>query len=257
MAAIARTVRITENQLWTLLAAALVAVVVVVGGLPALSHDSHATATPTGLVPLNQGGAIEPSAPGAATVAGDVGPGTAGGLVVSNFVVAPAVPSVNNAELLPPPGVAGPTPVRLVAAGWASSSPTTGAVSDPSVPAASLPVAARGGAIEKVSFLRFSGTPRTLRFVLAQGDALTQQNPTAATLEACAITSAQWTGKDGGALADAPAFDCTRASPVTTSPDGSWAVDISTLGRAAVDNGIALVPIVSGVATFQVVFARP
>src|SRR5205823_1696198 len=162
---------------WTVAIGVVAAAIVFGSGLAAaMSHhgDAAASTAALGFAPRPAVDAPAPQPTGAAALVP----------MPSEISLGPALPDLRGLN-----STSAPAPVRLVAAGWASASPTAGTVDDPTVPAGSLPVAARGGSIDKVSFLRFSGKPGPLRFGLAGGDALTQQDDATAAVQACTITT--------------------------------------------------------------------
>lgn len=262
---VASAIGCTEGQVWTVFLGLVVAAVLVVGGLPALSH--HPVASAEGGVPAPLGATDRSSvappppaaAPGAANlVAPEVSPLDALAPAVPGEVPAPLTPFPAAVEPVSPQTAAAPAPpVRVIAAGWASASPAAGQVDDPTVPSGSLPVAARGGSVDKASFLRFSAMPGKMRLVLATGGPVTQQDDGSAAVQACVITAHQWTARENGSLSSAPSYDCAHPVVLAHQADGSFTADLGPLGPGAGANGVALLPVTGGVATFQVVFDRP
>lgn len=71
----------------------------------------------------------------------------------------------------------------------------------------------------------------------------------AVALQACPLTT-PLTADGELAAADAPAADCTAAVPLTREADGRWTVALDPWPEL----GVAITPVLSGVATFHVVF---
>lgn len=257
----------TEGQVWTAAIGIVVAAVLLSAGIPSALRHQVATG-PVGTLPALFRGTEPQSAPSSIAGSG-INPAAVPPVALDTAMATETAPApVSDAPLALPFAVAtlAPLPVadnpvagplRIVASGWATTGPTAGQVGDPTVPAGTLPVSARAGRLDKASFLRFTGAMGVLKLTLAMGSALTQQDEASAVIEACTITTANWAAPEGGSLDTAPHYDCGGGQPVVPQSDGSWTVDLSRLPPPTATNGVALVPILSGVATFQVVFARP
>jgi hypothetical protein len=257
----------TEGQVWTAAIGFILAAILLGAGIPsALRHE--VTTGEHSLLPSLFRDAQPQSAP--STAAGSDGTPAAPPAVVLDTALPADIttaPSATTPLALPfavatlaPPPVADnpvPSPLRVVASGWATTGPTPGQIGDPTVPAGTLPVSARAGRLDKLSFLRFTGAMGLLKLTPATGSALTQQDVASAAVQACTITTAGWAAPEGGSVDTAPQYDCAGAQPLAPQPDGSWIVDLSRLSPAAATNGVALVPVATGVTTFQIVYARP
>jgi hypothetical protein len=140
-------------------------------------------------------------------------------------------------------------PLRITASGYASVFGGTPVEQPP--PEDGLPVAATGGNMTKLSFVRLSGTATVLKLAMVEGTGA-NLNETSAAIKACPITEA-WQAARGVPLADAPAYDAATCVLANVS-DGAWTFDLSGLLERGRTNGFALVPGVSQADTFQVTF---
>ena len=247
----------TEGQLWTLGLGVALAAIILVGGVPgvlrvarnvARTTTAQPAVTPRAMASATAAPAADVPAPRPVAAPVDIPIGAA-----LRFPQVAPLPAASGASLSPPPGgLADRTDLSPTSWGWASNSPVAGVVADPTVPDGGFPVAARGGSADKVTFLRLVGDGTQLTLRLADGGALTQQSPERASIVACPIVTRIWRPIDGGAMADAPKFDCARSSPLARQSDGTWLIDVSTLDVSA---GVALVPTPSPIDSFQVVFS--
>ena len=139
------------------------------------------------------------------------------------------------------------------------------------VEAGKLAVAARGGQVDKVSFLFFSlsSVPfgseiskAELTVPLATGSSNVQLSPAPAKVRACKNGPEGFGGEDGASTTLAPSILCEEFSaPAGPSADGkSYVFDISGLAAewSEANDGVALVPAEGADRTaFQVVFDSP
>lgn len=143
----------------------------------------------------------------------------------------------------PPP----PVPLSVSGWGWAGS---TGAVdvSVSPVPEGTLPVANRLGGVDKVSFVRLTGTATTLR--LEEDVEGAREALGAAAIQLCPIEDAGWAEEPGQSMDAAPTWADSCVAGVEA--DDAWTFDLSGLGDPASPNGFALVPGADAPADFQV-----
>ncbi len=132
--------------------------------------------------------------------------------------------------------------------GWWSTTEQSSPVAPPAsvpAPAPDVPqdgLLVQGGvaaptAYAAVSFAVPAGlTPGILTLTQVQGTA----SAPGSALKACPLVPAAFTPAQGGASADAPAYDCGR-SVEATAGDGSWAFDVATLAQGEV-LAVAVVP---------------
>lgn len=142
----------------------------------------------------------------------------------------------------------GPSPLAVVASGYASSVGGTPLEQDPG--GGGLPVAATGGNDNKRSFIRLSGDETVLRLQEAAEGGVRSD---AGGVKACAIT-ADWTPARGQALSAAPAFDVNNCATGIRDANGLWTFDLSSFGPVGETKGFALTPAAGTASTFQVVF---
>jgi hypothetical protein len=90
-------------------------------------------------------------------------------------------------------------------------------------------------------------SPSRLLLAVAPGSVSTP----GAALTVCALTGS-FTPADGGAIADAPTFDCS-AKATATAADGTYAFDLRSLGTT----GTVAVAVLPGAASDRVVLAKP
>lgn len=112
-----------------------------------------------------------------------------------------------------------------------------------------LPVAARLGEVDRVSFLRLEGPWDELVLRFAPGSS----EPPTDGLAACPIVTATWDPARGEAIADAPRWD--PASCVLGSPGvGAWHFAVGAIDRT---HGVAIVPDPEAGIDFGVAFLDP
>lgn len=135
--------------------------------------------------------------------------------------------------------------------GWASSLSGT-ALGAATVPAGTMPVGTRAGRLDKVSFLRLSGTTDTL--TLAEDTAGAREALGAGGVRACAILDDTWSEQPDQALADAPAIDTDHCVDGVEAPGSNWSFDLSSFANRTGRSGFALLPSAVAPADFQLTF---
>lgn len=245
---------------WTVIAVAAVALHLP-GDVPARTGSSEFAASVPVAPVASPTGATTPAAAGPSAPSGGVAvrpaapiaaaPGRGSGVVPADRPAAPAPVASTGG---PPPSVA-PTPtagdvaLRLRDHAWASHLGEVGTAVTP-VPEGTLPVAARMGQPEKVSYLRLGGEGTELSLV---------EDPVGAdeafgegVVRLCAVEDDGWKAGPGQRLADMPAWSDDCAEGVR---DGArWTFDLAGLGDPASDSGWALVPGDDVVPSFQLTF---
>lgn len=139
-------------------------------------------------------------------------------------------------------------PLLVRGFGWASS---LSGVPSNDVPEGTMPVGSRLGNIDKVSFIRLSGTATSLS--LHEDTAGAREALGAGLVVACQITDPGWEEKPDQALADAPAWQANSCVAGEES-DNTWVFDLSRFADIAGQAGFALVPAPDAPADFQVTF---
>jgi hypothetical protein len=134
--------------------------------------------------------------------------------------------------------------------GWAAALSGSG-LSTADVPEGSMPVANRLGQVDKVSFVRLSGTAATL--TLTEDADGAREALGAGAVAACAITDPSWQEGPDQSMDAAPTWDADSCV-AGIETDGSWTFDLSRFADVAGDAGFALVPDASAPADFQVTF---
>ena len=168
-------------------------------------------------------------------------------------------PTPTESSFTPPEPTDSPTPqpsepLRITGGGYAAADAGT-PLATAGIPAGSVGVGSRAGQVDKVTYLRLSGTARVLRLkVDASGASVLDQN---AVLAACPVTQSSWkVGQGDVAPAAAPPYSCGLTAPGVRSNDGtSWTFDVSSIDLS---NGLAIVPVVTLTEvtnSFQVVFS--
>lgn len=146
-------------------------------------------------------------------------------------------------------------PVRIAAAGWASSTGGTpvGATVE-SIPEGALPVGTRVGQTDKVSFVRLAGDATAL--VLAE-DAAGRRGSAfeASPVQLCQVTAAGWEAGEDQAMSDAPPHDPDLCAPGQQGADGTWSFTLTLFEDPTDDRGLALVPTADAPLDFQLTFA--
>jgi hypothetical protein len=171
--------------------------------------------------------------------------------------VAPATPTLPSYPLPPEPTNAPAPqpsgPLRVTGGGYAAADAGT-PLATAGIPAGSAAVGSRAGQVDKVTYVRLSGTPGVLQLkVDASGANVLDQN---AVLAACPVTQANWQVGQGEVTPTAgPPYSCGVSSPGVRSSDGtSWTFELSSFDLS---NGVAIVPVTSTTEvskSFQVVF---
>lgn len=263
MQRLGRRLGCTEGQAWTLLLGAALGVLLALGGLPGtLTTDAvlarvpqAATTVPTAPpppvavapAPTPVGSTSFPDLPAIAPAATP--------LPAPEFSPEPSEPSTRDPQV----GIGPVLKAGLLDAGWGYAG--TGTPIDDLdralVPAGGLPVTARSGSVNKVSFLRLRQVGSTVRLLPVEDTGANQLQSAAAVL-VCPVTTRGWRGTDGQDLRTAPHYDCTagHARAGVLQSDASWLFDLSAVPLEKGVRELALVP--AGTASdFQVVFARP
>lgn len=114
-----------------------------------------------------------------------------------------------------------------------------------------MPVAARLGRLDKVSFARLSGTSTTLTLVEDPDGAREAIGP--GVVVACPITDGGWAEEADQSMDDAPPWDEARCVAGVEDND-TWVFDLSGFDDRDGDGGFALVPDASAPPDFQVTF---
>lgn len=147
-------------------------------------------------------------------------------------------------------------PLRIVAAGWASSTGGTPLATSETegVPEGTLPVGTRVGQTDKVSFVRLAGTAASL--VLAE-DAAGRRGSAFETppVELCPVTDEQWDEGAAQPMSAAPAHDPERCATAQQRSDGTWVFDLVAFDDPTDPRGFALVPSADAPIDFQITFA--
>lgn len=246
IARLARALGCTEGQAWTLLLASLLALVTVGLGLP----------------PAFRGGTLPEALAIAPPPGPRVGPEDYAQVpVLVTLLESPDVSTPSPVSLSAPPrstttvampiatavGVAPPSPVALSVreSGWASSRGGT-PIAAAEVADGTLPIGARAGVSDELSFVRLAGTEPVLRLA-AVDDALAGT----AVLRACLIDEPAWEARENLPLDDAPAYDCDRAVVGSLGGDDVWSFDLGAFADRSGPGGFALVP-GEGAGTFRV-----
>jgi hypothetical protein len=217
------------------------------------------------------GGSVPSDAPApAASPSTSPSPGRAIGATPARSGPAPSraavTPGAGGPPAASPPGAIAPgferspsaadgEPLRIAAAGWASSTggtPVSATVE--SIPDGALPVGTRIGQTDKVAFVRLGGEGSAL--VLAE-DAAGRRGSAfeAAPVQLCQITDAGWEAGEDQAMADAPAHDPDACTPGQQGADGTWSFSLALFDDPADDRGLALVPTADAPLDFQITFA--
>jgi hypothetical protein len=155
----------------------------------------------------------------------------------STFGIAPAAP---------PAAI----PLSIMQSGYASTFGGTPLEQPP--PNNGLPVQSLAGGITKMSYVRLSGTGRSLRLTMLT-DSGANTNDAAARVQACHITTAGWAPTRGAPMDQAPKYDagdCVEGARV----GAVWTFTF-VLTDPVDRNGWALVPVTTGSATFEVTFS--
>lgn len=265
MTGLAQRLGCTEGQVYTSGLGLLLAVLLMAIGLPPVLEGHPATAPAAATEEL---AATEPppvaSSPPATPSPVLITPPTGGAPspVAQVPVAAAGSPpgarppaATPTAEPAPPPVASrGRARLSVISSGYTSATGGT-PLSGPEVPEDGLPVGARLGQVDKMSFLRLAGTGTSLRFGLVEDPGANQLEQVAA-VEACPITEEDWSIDEPGAPpSQAPAYDSTRCVAGERESDGSWMFDLAVLAPLEGGSGVALVPVVDGASTFQVTFS--
>ena len=166
--------------------------------------------------------------------------------------VPPATSSGGSSTAAPAPTTTVPAVVALSVRGfgWASSLSGTG-LGAADVPEGTMPVATRLGQVDKVSFVRLSGTATTLS--LAEDVDGAREAVGAGAVVICPVTDAAWAEEPDQSLEDAPAWDADACVAGTEDAD-TWTFDLAGFADRSGDRGFALVPDATAPPDFQVTF---
>lgn len=150
----------------------------------------------------------------------------------------------------------GSTPLRVVAAGWASTTGGTPVAGSPAerVPEGSLPVGARIGQTDKVAFVRLAGDATAL--VLAEdADGRRGSEFESSPVQLCQVTDAGWEPGGDQAMSDAPAYDPDVCAPGQQAGDGTWSFMLALFEDPTDARGLVIVPSADAPLDFQIAFA--
>lgn len=168
----------------------------------------------------------------------------------SGFASSPTT-TIAATPFVPAPTTGSAQPLRIVAKAWASRTAGTPLASD-GVPKGTLPVGARAGQDDKLSFIRLSGDETVLRLSEDSTGRATVQGPAA--VKACRITVADWKEGEAIAIAAAPPSDPKACVEGAKSPEGVWLFDLSSFADRTDGRGFALLPGKGAGLDFQVAF---
>lgn len=261
IADLARRLRCTESQVYTLLLTITVTFLVFLGGVvPALRYEAPASAA-SAAAPTSPPTAGEDGAPVGAVPSSGPPPVKASGLPAPSLggpgpgpTSAPSPTSVaSTSPTTPVTEVDLPRALEVSAYGWATDDLGFAILG---VDDESLPVAAKLGQLDAVSFVRLRGDRGETSLVLNQftdptglGDLLSAT----AAVRACPIREgSSWKEGPRQKLSAVPDYDCSKGVP-GTNETGVWTFDLSGLDplRTA---GFALVPATGGASTFRMAF---
>ncbi|MGQ0434780.1 MAG: hypothetical protein ACT452_20515 [Microthrixaceae bacterium] len=201
---------------------------------PSATTPTTVGSTPPGSAPLDTGAFSYTYTPPAASESPFFNPPD---------TVPPSTPTT-----LPPEAT---VPLAVRGFGWAGSLSGT-ALSTATVPSGRMPVGARAGSLDKVTFLRLRGTTDIL--TLVEDTAGAREALGAGAVRACAITEATWSEHPDQALADAPAIDTDHCAEGVESAGNTWTFDLSSFATRTSDYGFALLPTTSAPPDFQLTF---
>ena len=249
---VASALRVTEGQAYTVVTASLVAILLLVLGLPSLRTTPLDVAAPARTRTTAGPGEIVPDPV-------PIGSGFSDAVVPTPTTEPELSLEVPSAPLPASPGRRSSTtdvPVAEEPAGEQERELTVtfgryASASGPLVPSGAqgslLPVGLRLGGADKQSYVRLDGNSELLKLKVS-GQA--GHNFGDATVKACPIVSPGWDLADGAALTAGPPFDakrCVEGKPGET--EWSFAV-----GGVDAPDGFALVPVGGATSTFQIVF---
>lgn len=147
-------------------------------------------------------------------------------------------PTTTTTTTTTPPAPAAEEPLTVRGFGWASVLAGTG-VAAAEVPEGTMPISARLGQTDKVTFIRLSGTVSTL--ILEEDTGGAREAMGAGTVLACAVIDEGWSEAPDQSFDDAPAWDPDRCV-ASTEADDVWTFDLSGFDDRTGDRGFALVP---------------
>lgn len=146
-------------------------------------------------------------------------------------------------------------PLRIAAAGWASSTGGTPVgTTVETIPEGALPIGTRVGQTDKVAFVRLAGEATAL--VLAE-DAAGRRGSAFDTspVQLCQVTAAGWEPGEDQAMSDAPPHDPDLCASGQQGADGTWSFTLTLFEDPTDDRGLALVPTADAPLDFQITFA--
>lgn len=196
-------------------------------------------------------GAVSPTDAGLTSIPTDwpLGPIFPPGIAGSSPAPTAQGPSTGVQQTDPP----GPetSPLTVIDGGYSSLTGGTPAEEDPGDGA--LPIKSAAGRHLKQSFVRLFGTAQILHLQLDKNFASTGAD--AAEIDACPISTKNWTAVRGQDFTAQPQFDQAACVSGTRQSDGTWTFDLGQVpGGPTRPDGIALVP--SGdTGTFDVAFS--
>ena len=252
MAAVASKTGIGTEQAYTVVLATVVAIALMLAGLPGVFRGGEPVAAAPLAAPLPT------STPAPPVVSVPLPVPTEGPLpVLLPLRPVPTFAAEPSPAVVPVPTAAPSTSsaLTILAASWATSDPL--ALDASTVPADGLPVEARAGQVSKVSFLRVKGTAQPLRLSLTAGPTDNLLADSAAIL-ACRVTTTAWVASPGQPLSEAPTYDCSSgAVDLIKDPDGTWVVPLGAIPTVNDEWDLALVPAGQAGSVFRVTFQRP
>ena len=151
-----------------------------------------------------------------------------------------------------PSGAATSAPAGLHIASSGYASVFSGTPVEQPPPGNGLPVESLASSETKYSFMRLTGKGRVLRLRMLTDEGASL-NDAAAAVQACHITTGNWTPARGVAKDQAPAYDAANCVQGSRAQDGTWSFSF-VLDDPADRNGWAIVPITAQ-GTFRVTFA--
>ncbi len=162
----------------------------------------------------------------------------------------PGEPTPTTAPTSTDDGAPPTTPLSVRGWAWASRLPATPLPTD-AVAEGTVPVANRLGSVDRVSFLRLSGSDTRLVLTEHSGSAREALGPGMVAI--CPVLDSDWEETPGQSFDDAPRWDPEACVGGIETAD-TWTFDVSRFEDRAGDAGFALVPTVEAPPDFQVAF---
>jgi hypothetical protein len=207
--------------------------------------DADAT-LPAGTVDLAASPAVTPVSSTAATTASGTGP-TATASPTEPVVASPTTSATLGETRTDPT-------FKVRELGWATAQ-AGNPVATAGIPEGGMPVGKRLGEVDKISFVRLSGSSSVLTLHVVEDPTATRLADSAG-VRACRITESSWKAQTGVALDQAPSYDKSACAVGRAGDDGTWTFDLRAFDDAADARGFALVPTADAASDFQVVFAQ-